>query len=322
MKHFIFGTIAATLIASAAVAQDVTLKAGHSAAPSEPYHIGMVDFAERLKEYTDGKVAVDIFPANQMGTERESVEGLQLGLLDVAVPANAVFTNFVPDLVALDLPFLFDDQAHLERALSGELVDVINTAAGARGFRVLGLYTAGVRHIMTRGTAIESIADMKGLRIRTMENPAHVATFNAMGASATPLAYAELYGAIEAGVVDGAEAANTNYEAQKFFEIAPNWAMVSWTVLISPLVMSEAKFQSFPQDIQDALMKAGQESAVVERAAYAASDESQRKMLETQNVNITRPDIAPFREATASVLAEFVKTDTQKQIIQLIEQSR
>ena len=289
---------------------------------SEPYPIGLADFAERVGAATGGRVAVEIFPANQLGNEREAIEGVQLGTVDMAVPANAVFTNFVPDLIALDMPFLFDDQDHLERALNGPLVDVINEAAAGRGFRVLGLYTAGVRHIMTRDRVIESLADLAGLSIRTMQNPAHVAAFNAMGANATPLAYGELYGAIQAGVVDGAEAANTNYEAQKFYEVAPNWAMVSWTVLISPLIMSEAKFQSMPADIQAALMAAGRESAVVERAAYAASDAEKLATIEAQGVTITRPDATEFREAVASVLEQFIVTDAQKRMIELIEAAR
>lgn len=322
MKYVASAMFAALLAASPALSQEVTLRAGHSAAPTEPYHIGLTDFSERLKEYTGGRVAVEIFPSNQLGNERESVEGLQLGTIDVAVPANAVFTNFVPDLVALDMPFLFDDQAHLERSLSGPLVEAVNEAAVQRGFRVLGLYTAGVRHIMTRGVAINSIDDMRGLSIRTMENPAHVAAFNAMGANATPLAYGELYGAIQAGVVDGAEAANTNYEAQKFFEVAPNWAMVSWTVLISPLIMSEAKFQSLPADIQDALIRAGRESAEVERKAYADSDSAKYEALKTRGVTITTPDIAQFRAATASVVTRFVTNDVQKGIVKMIEDAR
>ena len=322
MKHFLVTLAAATLLSTAASAQEFTLRASHSAAPTEPYHIGLTDFAERLDEYTDGRVAVEIFPANQLGNEREAIEGLQIGTVDMAVPANAVFTNFVPDLVALDLPFLFDGQEHLERALGGELVDAINAAATDRGFRVVGLYTAGVRHIMTRDRAIESIDDLAGLRIRTMENPAHVASFNALGANATPLAYGELYGAIEAGVVDGAEAANTNYETQRFYGIAPNWAMVSWTVLISPLIMSEAQFLSFPEDIQEAVMRAGAESAVVQRAAYAASDLAKEEVLRSQNVTITTPDVTAFREATAGVIEEFVTTDAQRRMLELIEASR
>jgi len=322
MRQIAGALVAAMLAAAPVAAQEFTLRASHSAAPTEPYHVGLADFAERLGAATGGRVAVEIFPANQLGNEREAIEGVQLGTVDMAVPANAVFTNFVPDLIALDMPFLFDDQEHLERALNGPLVDAINEAAAERGFRVLGLYTAGVRHIMTRDRVIESLADLAGLSIRTMQNPAHVAAFNAMGANATPLAYGELYGAIQAGVVDGAEAANTNYEAQKFYEVAPNWAMVAWTVLISPLIMSEAKFQSMPADIQEALMAAGRESAVVERAAYAASDAEKLAMIEAQGVTITRPDATEFREAVASVLEQFIVTDAQKRMIELIEAAR
>lgn len=325
MKH-LTGALAAAMLAAAPVAlaaQEITLRASHSAAPTEPYHIGLTDFAERIAAATDGAVAVEIFPANQLGNEREAIEGLQIGTVDLAVPANAVFTNFVPDLVALDMPFLFDDQEHLERALnSAPLVDAINEAAAARGFRVLGLYTAGVRHIMTRGQAIESLADLSGLSIRTMENPAHVAAFNAMGANATPLAYGELYGAIQAGVVDGAEAANTNFAAQNFFEVAPNWAMVSWTVLISPLIMSEARYQSMSPEIQEALVAAGRESAVVQRAAYAASDDEKLAELEARGVTITRPDTTEFREAVATVLEQFITNDARMGMIQLIEEAR
>ena len=205
---------AALACALPALAQTINLKAAHSAAVDEPYQVGLADFAKRVSAASGGKINVAIFANNQLGNERELIEGLPLGLVDIACPANAVLTNFIPDLVTLDLPFLFRDQAHLERTLNGPVIDVISEAAGKRGYRVLGLYTAGVRHIMTK-KAINSLADLKGLKIRTMQNPAHVEAFKALGANPTPLAYGELYGALQSGVVDGAEAANTNYHAQE-----------------------------------------------------------------------------------------------------------
>ena len=304
-----------------AFSQTINLKAAHSAALDEPYQIGMADFAKRVSAATGGKVTVAVFPNNQLGNERELIEGLPLGIVDVAAPANAVLTNFIPDLVTLDLPFLFRDQAHLERMLNGPLIDVIGEAAAKRGYRVLGLYTAGVRHIMTK-KPINSLADLKGMKIRTMQNPAHVEAFKALGANPTPLAYGELYGALQSGVVDGAEAANTNYHAQKFFEVAPNWAMVSWTVLISPLIMSEARFKSFPADVQAALLKAGRESAVVERAEYARSDAERLETLKKTGVKITSPDLASFRAAVNKVYGDFVKTDTQKKILEVIQAAK
>lgn len=304
-----------------AFAQTINLKAAHSAALDEPYQVGMLDFAKRVSDATGGKVSVAVFPNNQLGNERELIEGLPLGLVDIAVPANAVLTNFIPDLVTLDLPFLFRDQAHLERVLNGPVIDVINEAARKRGYRVLGLYTAGVRHIMSK-KAVNSLADLKGMKIRTMQNPAHVEAFKAMGANPTPLAYGELYGALQSGVVDGAEAANTNYDAQKLFEVAPNWAMVSWTVLISPLIMAESKFKSFSPEVQAVLLKAGKESAVVERAEYARSDAQRLEMLKKAGVKITTPDLASFRSAVSKVYGEFVKTDTQKKILEVIQTTK
>jgi tripartite ATP-independent transporter DctP family solute receptor len=304
-----------------AFAQTINMKAAHSAALDEPYQVGMADFAKRITAATGGKVNVAIFANNQLGNERELIEGLPLGLVDIACPANAVLTNFIPDLVTLDLPFLFHDQAHLERLLNGPLIDVVSEAAAKRGYRVLGLYTAGVRHIMTKKT-INTVADLKGLKIRTMQNPAHVEAFKALGANPTPLAYGELYGALQSGVVDGAEAANTNYHAQKFFEVAPNWAMVSWTVLISPLIMSEAKFKSYPADVQAALLKAGRESAVVERAEYARSDTERLEALKKTGVKITTPDPAGFRTAVTKVYGDFVKNDTQKKILEVIQTTK
>jgi TRAP-type transport system periplasmic protein len=315
------GMALASTLALPAFAQAITLKAAHSAATDEPYQVGLDDFAKRLAAATGGKVAVNVFGNNQLGNERELIEGLPLGLVDIACPANAVLTNFIPDLVTLDMPFLFRDQAHLEKALNGPVVEVIGDAALKRGYRVLGLYTAGVRHIMTK-KQVNTLADLKGLKIRTMQNPAHVEAFKAMGANPTPLAYGELYGALQSGVVDGAEAANTNYDAQKFYEVAPNWAMVAWTVLISPLIMSEARFQSLPKDVQAALLKAGRDSAVVERAAYAKSDEERLEKLKKTGVKISTPDVAPFRTAASKVYAEFVKTETQKKILAAIQNTK
>lgn len=312
------GLAIGALPATSAWAQTVTFKAAHSAAPSEPYHIGLADMAKRVNAEMGGSVNINIFPQSQLGNERELIEGLGLGLVDITCPANAVLTNFVPDLVALDLPFLFRDQAHLETLLNGKLNDVVSEVAAKRGFRVLGLYTAGVRHIMTK-KQINNVKDLQGLKIRTMQNPAHVEAFKAMGANPTPLAYGELYGALQSGVVDGAEAANTNYHAQKFFEVAPNWAMVSWTVLISPLIMSENKFKSLSPKLQQVLLKAGRESAVVERAAYAQSDVEKLDAIKKAGIKVTTPDISSFRSAVSKVYGDFVKTPDQKRILSVIQ---
>ncbi|BBI53814.1 hypothetical protein HORIV_62350 [Vreelandella olivaria] len=226
-KSIAVGIIALTSIYSTSSwAESLVLRAGHSANLSEPYQKGLEKFAEVVERETNGEVTVQIFPNNQLGNEREMIEGLLLGTLDIAVPTNGVLTNFVSELSIFDLPFLFDDRQHMYRVMDGEVGERLAGSMQDNGFKLLGFYEAGVRHIVTQ-EPVNSIEDLERQSIRTMQIPAHVASFNAFGANASPLAYSELYAALESGVVDGAEAAFTNYQAQRFYEVAPYLAEVS-----------------------------------------------------------------------------------------------
>ncbi|MFI0473756.1 TRAP transporter substrate-binding protein [Halomonas sp. HMF6819] len=302
-------------------AETLTLTAGHSANLSEPYQKGLEKFAEVVERETNGDVTVQIFPNNQLGNEREMIEGVLMNTLDIAVPTNGVLTNFVSELSLFDLPFLFDDRQHMYEVLDGEVGNRLASSMQENGFRLLGFYEAGVRHIVTQAP-VNSIEDLDRQSIRTMQIPAHVAAFNEFGANATPLAYSELYAALESGVVDGAEAAFTNYQAQRFYEVAPYLAEVSWTTLVADLVMSEQRFQSLPENVQQALLVAGQESAEYERQVYADMDARIREELLSAGVEFTQPDLAPFRERSQAVYDEFVDTDQKQELLDEIEQLR
>lgn len=307
----------ALIAASQGASAQTVWKAGHSAADTEPYQIGMQVFADEVKACTNGELVVEIYPNNQLGNEKEMIEGVLLGTQDVALPSNAVLTNFVPELKVFDLPFLFRDRAHMYDVMDGPIADELDAKMAEKGFKLLGFFEAGIRHIMT-SKPIESIEDLKGLKIRTMENPVHVASFNAFGANATPLAYGELYGALEAGVVDGAEAANSNYEAKKFYEVAPNWAMVSWTALVTPVFTSVEKWNALSESQQQCVNEAMANAEAVEREEYAKTDETKLDVLKAAGVKITTPDPAPFREASKKVYAEFITSDDDKRRLEAI----
>ncbi|MEZ5836621.1 MAG: TRAP transporter substrate-binding protein [Geminicoccaceae bacterium] len=295
------------------------LKAGHSAADSEPYHIGLTALAESVAECTGNEVDVTVFANNQLGNEKEMIEGVLLGTVDITSPSNAVLTNFVPELKVFDLPFLFRDREHLYKVMDGPVGEELGTYVENAGFHLLGFFEAGIRHIMTAGKPVNSIDDLNGLKIRTMQNPVHVASFNAFGANATPLAYGELYGALESGVVDGAEAANSNYEAKKFYEVAPNWALVSWTALVVPVIMSAEKWAALDGEQQACFAEGIEVAEGIERAAYAKTDGEKLSQLEAQNVNITHPDPVPFREAAQKVYDEFITTEDGKRLVKAIQ---
>ncbi|MEI4487351.1 TRAP transporter substrate-binding protein [Frigidibacter sp. MR17.14] len=311
--------LAASTVAAPVFAQEITLKASHNANAEEPYGVGMRKMAEILKEKSGGKAAIEVYDNATLGDEMESIQGTQIGTVDIAVTANETLANFVPDLSVFSLPFMFDDAAQMDRALSDKAVlGEMQTALDAQGFHLLAVFSAGTRHIMTR-KPVEKMEDLAGMKIRTMQNPAHVDTFTAFGANPTPLAYTELYGALETGVVDGAEAANTNFYAKKFYEVAPDWAMVGWLELVAPVIMGKAAYEALPADVKSALDEAGQEAGQFQRKAYLDSDNARVADIEKAGVKITHPDIAPFRTAAQPIYDKYVTTDTQKKIFELVK---
>jgi len=318
MKKIIITILAMMLSFNVANAK-IILKAAHTANPDEPYHKGMLELKRVVEKESNGEVEIQIFPNGQLGSEKETIEGLKLGTVDITSVSNGNLTNFVPELGIFDLPFLFRDRPHMYKAMDGSPGKKLSKAMSKKGFRLLGFYEAGIRHIMTTKKPINNIDDLKGLKIRTMGVKAHVASFNAFGAKATPMAYGELYGAMQQGVVDGAEAANTNYNSKKFYEVAPYWAQIGWTALVADLIMSEKAFKSLPKNVQKALLKGGLASATAERKAYSDSDNSLMGSLKAKGVKVTKPDPKPFVAASKAVYDEFVKTSTSKSILKSIQ---
>jgi tripartite ATP-independent transporter DctP family solute receptor len=298
----------------------IVLRAAHSTNVDEPYHQGLLEMARIVREKSDGRVEIAIYPSMQLGGEKAMLEGLLLGAIDIVVTANGSVTNFVPGMGVLDLPFLFRSRDHMYTVLDGEVGNELADRLEARGFHLLAFYEAGVRHIMTADRPVHSIDDIRGLKMRTMPVPAHIASFNAYGANAVAVDYSELYGGLQTGLVDGAEAANTNYSNKKFYEVAPYWAQLGWVMLTADLLMSDERFRSLPVDVQTILKEAALESAHYERRLYAQSDNSLLDSLEQQGVSVTYPDPAPFREASKAVYDEFVTSAEDRALLEAILQ--
>jgi TRAP-type C4-dicarboxylate transport system substrate-binding protein len=298
-RYLLAGLIGAVGLAGVAIsgpvsAAEIVLKAGHSQNAGEPMDLGLQMIAEHLKEATGGKVELQIFPNMQLGGEVEMIKQVMTGTLDITSPSNAPLTNFVPELKIFDMPFLFRDEAHMIKVLRGPVLQ----------------------------DPVKSIDDLQGLKIRTMQSKYHMAAFNAFGANATPISYAELYSSLQTGVVDGAEAANTNYYEKKFYEVAPYWGQLGWTILTAPIIMSEEKFASLPADAQKALLEGGNKAAAWEQDHYAAVDKERLESLKSAGVTISVLDTAPFMEAAAKVHAEFLTSDDEKRILKMIQDTK
>lgn len=302
-------------------AQTIVLKAGHTQNAGEPMDIGLKMMGEHLEKATTGAYKIDTFPNMQLGGEVEMIKQVMTGTLDITSVSNGPLTNFVPELKIFDMPFLFRDEEHMLKVLRGPVLGEINKIVAKRGIRLLGVYNIGVRHIMTK-KPVTTMADLKGMKIRTMQSKYHMAAFGEFGANATPLSYAELYQSLQSGVVDGAEAANTNYVEKKFYEVAPYWAEVGWTILTGPIIMSEAKFQKLPKAVQDALLEGGQKGATYEQDLYSKIDAERLNDIKKMGVTITKVDPAPFRKASEKIYAEFLTTDDEKKLLKIIQDTK
>ncbi|MBT3360770.1 MAG: TRAP transporter substrate-binding protein [Rhodospirillales bacterium] len=323
MKRLLISAVLGACMAAPAFAADIVLKAGHDNTVSMPYHLGMVKFKEAVESRTNGKVEVKIYPNAQLGNEMEMIKQILTGSLDMCVTSSSKLVNFIPEIKIFTMPFLFDTPDHLDAAMRSPEVDgVLSSVAGSKGFRVVGAFSAGVRHVLNSKKPLFSMADLKGLKIRVMGNPVHVAAFRAFGANPSPIAYNELYGALQTNVVDGAEAANTNYYGKKFYEVAGYWAQVGWLNIMAPVIMSEKKLKSLPADVQKIVIQAGIEAAEYQRALYIQADKENFGKLLAEGVKVTYMDPTPFREASKQVYDEFLKTDQEKKLLAAIKAAK
>ena len=167
MKKIIITALAMMLSFNLANAK-IILKAAHTANPNEPYHIGMLELKRIVEKETKGEVEIQIFPNGQLGSEKETIEGLKLGTVDITSVSNGNLTNFVPELAIFDLPFLFRDRPHMYKAMDGSPGKKLSKAMADKGFRILGFYEAGIRHIMTTKKPINNIDDLKGFLVVIM----------------------------------------------------------------------------------------------------------------------------------------------------------
>ena len=277
--------------------------------------------AEKLSEGTNGEITMRVFPAAQLGSAQKALEGILLENVDVTAAGSALLASFVSELNVLNMPFLFRDAEHFDKVLErgSPVAEKITELAAERGFRYLCMFTAGERHFISK-EPINSMADLNGLKIRSIGNPAYIAAFSAFGANPIALAYPELYGALQTGVIDGADAAPTNYMSEKFFEVAPSFALVNWITFSNTLVMSEAKFQSLSEENKQAVLTAADETCAFERTMWRESDEERLKEMRTMDLTITELDPAPFKEASKSVYGEFLKTETQQELLKMIQE--
>ena len=287
-------------------AAEKVIKLGHVLDTKHPYHIGSEYFAKRTAELTKGKVEVQIYPSSQLGNERELVEGMQVGTMEMGASTSAVAARFVKEIEIFNLPFLFKDFQHLYKILDSQFGEDINQASQKKGLRILAWWVGGSRSVYAR-KPISDLASMKGMKIRTIESPVVVAAWKALGLIPTPIPFGEVYTALQQGVVDAGEGNVISYESMKFDEVAPYLSHIKYLITVQILLISESFFKGLPGEVQTALIQAGKECVAVERKANEEAEEKIIELLKKKKKTVVIPNLDPFIAGVQPVYEQYGK---------------
>ena len=320
MSRRLIAALAVLLLATAAPANAAELTMGNVNPAKHGTTLSAQQFADKLAELTGGKVKVVHHHSGALGGEREVAQQVQLGTVDLTPVTAAPLSTLVPEMSAFQLPYIFRDYQHVYTALDGS--DVIRKyydgVMNRKGFKLLGFFAAGYRGIYGH-YPINSIADVKGKKIRVQEDKILVATFKALGMISTPIAFPEVATALQTKVIDFGEGGINTYYHNKFYDIVKHVADVRHTHQVIVLTMSKASWAKQDAATQKAIVEAARHAETFNRKFILDEDRDLQVQVKAKGVSITKPDAAPFRDATKGVYEEFYATPAGKDARKVVD---
>ena len=306
--------LAATALPFPAEAQ-TTMKINISVAQNSHYGVAIDTFAREVEARTNGRYKIQTFYAGALGAERESVEGVQLGTLDLTLTSTGPLPNFVPEVAILDIPFLFRDYAHARAVLDGPIGQEMLQKFPPKGMVALAWGENGFRHMTNSKRPVNVPDDLKGLKMRTMENPIHIQAYRQFGILPTPMAFTEVFTALQQGTVDGQENPLSVITAAKLDQVQKNLTLTGHVYSPAVILMNKAQWDKLSAADKQAFLDAAKEAVKANRARIdederkAVADLRSKGMLIVENV-----DKAKFQAALAPVYVDFGKRFGQENI--------
>ena len=284
-----------------------SIKITHVLAENHHYTKGAAKFKELIEERSGGKIKVEIFPNAQLGGERAILEGLQMGTIEMGIITSGPLSGFVPEFGILDLGYLFRDSAEAMKILNGPVGEDLSKKMLDIGIRNLGFIKYEFRSVYGN-KPIKTPADLAGIKIRTMENPAHQALFKALGASPTPMAWPELYTGLQQGTVHAAENSPDVLAASKQYEVAKHYSLTNHVFNNVMYMVSEKFYQSLPAELQEMVVQAAKEAreyedTLIEQDIAKALEEMKNAGVQVYEID----DMTPFHEAAQISWDEVIK---------------
>lgn len=309
---FTKSTIALGAILSAGLAftasAETVIKVGHGAAESFHMHRALLHFEELVEAGSNGEIDVQIFPSSQMGPDREMIEGVQTGVLEMAIPPSSFFAGWDPAFAVIELPYMYASKDIAFEVLEGEAGDSMIARVENQGLVGLGWLELGVRNVTNNVRPIATPADLEGVKLRTMQVPAHVATFQALGANPTPMNFGEVYSALQQGVIDGQENPLAIITSQRFYEVQSYLSTTGHVFAVYMPVISQPFFESLSAEHQQLVRDSMAAARLHQAEIVSAEDASQLEEIRAAGVEVlelTAEQRQAFADATESVRLQY-----------------
>lgn len=290
-------------------------KVGTTTAPEGHYVMGLIDLQKRLEEYSNGEMTLDIYPNSQLGNERDMMENVGMGVQEMCLISTGPIPNFVPDFAVLDLPYLFENEEEAYQVLDGEIGQSLLAQLESQSIKGLGFWENGFRQVTNNKKEIVTPEDLKGMKIRTMENNVHMATYEAFGATATPMAWSEIFTALQQGTVDGQENPIAIIESAKVYEVQKYVSMIDLFYSPCVLMISQSVYDSLAPEQQEILLKAAEEAKEYQREYSRNYTKDAIKTMQESGVTVTEVEKTVWKELASSVYGQADKLKLNQELV-------
>ena len=295
------------------------LRLGHGLSTGHSVHQGMVFFGEKLEEISGGRFKVQIYPSQQLGSERQLIELLQIGSLDMTKTSAAVLENFSPSIKVFGIPYLFKDKEHVFRVLDGPVGKELLNGTEKYWLKGLGYYDSGSRSFYTLDQPLEKPEDLTGLKIRVQESQTAIDMVKSLGGSPTPISWGELYTALQQGVVDGAENNPPSFFLSRHYEVCKFYSIDEHTVIPDVVLMSTHIWNTLSEQEQNWIQEAMDLSVIEQRRLWEASEQESLEAVKAAGVQVSSPDKSLFVTKSKSVADKYGQDPLIKSFIDKIK---
>lgn len=310
-------------LAQSVQAQTIKLRLAHSGAEAESQHAAALEFAKQVKERSKGAIEVQVFAASVLGNDNTAINAVRGGTIDLATSGTPYFSGLVPRMNVLDLPYIFTSAEHAYKVLDGSIGRSLLDEMEAHNLKGLAYWEVGFRNLTNSRRAVKTPEDIKGLKLRTTPNPAHIKAFQILGASPTPMPIVEVFVALENKAIDGQENAISIIRNAKLYEVQKYLSVTRHAYTAMPVIMNKARFAGLSAAQQQVMIDSARAAGTFQRELNRKSESGDIAYLKSQGVQVEENiNPEPFRKLVAEPIKQLFAEKNGTQLVDAVINTR